>query len=337
MKKTAVIFSMALLMLAALSSFQAQAADNVQVLVWTANGGYHVEVKAFKGNATDWGYDILTQETGLVAADLEGIDILIVNAPDYVLTAEVDVIDTWFSAESDRGLWIVGESDYGGYWYPHGLNATHVGVNDIVMAVGGHIFIQDDAVNDEVMNDGSGYRVVASVPNLENSPAKTIMKGVENVSMHGPANVVAYSSYTGTGKNVTGVMDAEFDDIENCDWLIKTSPTGAVADQDFDDDAFWEGYAIGVNMSIPMAAIEWDLTESKNKLVATGESMFADYKNMFDVATRYRNNTALQNPEMTHNILDWFSGKLGAGAPGFEVMTAFIALAIIPAVARRRK
>ncbi len=336
MKKTAVIFSMALLMLAALSSFQAQAADNVQVLVWTSNGGYHVEVEALKGNATDWGYDINTLETGLNATVLEGIDILIVNAPDYVLTAEVAVINTWFGAESDRGLWVVGESDYGGYWYPHGLNTTHVGVNDVVMAVGGHIFIQDDAVNDEVMNDGSGYRVVASVPNLDDNPAKYIMKGVENISMHGPANVVAYKSYTGTGRNVTGVMDKEFDD-HDYQWLIKTSSTGAVADQDFDDDAYWEGYAVGVNESIPMAACEWDLTDSKNKLVLTGESIFADYKNMFDIATRYRNNTALQNPEMTHNILDWFSGKLSMGAPGFEIMTVFIALAIIPAIARRRK
>jgi hypothetical protein len=293
MKKTAVIFSMALLLLAALSSFQAEAADNVQVLVWSGNGAYHVEVEFLKGNATEWGYDVTTNEEGLVAADLEGIDILIVNAPDYVRTAEVDVIATWFGAEEDRGLWIAGESDYGGYWYPQGLNSTHVGVNHIVIAVGG-------------------------------------------LSMHGPANVVPYKSYSGTGRNVTGVV-AEWDDLDTADWLLKTSTTGSVADQDFDDDAFWEGYPIGENMSLPMAACEWDLGDSNNKLVLTGESMYADYKNMFGPDTRYRNNTLLQNIQMTNNVFDWFAGTLSTGAPGFEIMTVFIALAIIPAVKRRRK
>ncbi|MHA2389658.1 MAG: hypothetical protein ACXACW_13145, partial [Candidatus Hodarchaeales archaeon] len=275
MKKKAIIFSMAILMLAALSSFQAQAADNVQVLVWSGNGAYHVEVEFLKGNATDWGYDVTSNTEEMNASVLEGIDILIVNGPDYVKTAEIDVISTWFAAAEDRGLWVAGESDYGGYWYPQGLNATHQGVNHVILAIGGHIFIQDDAVNDAVMNDGAGYRPLPNIPNLDNAPAKHIMKGVENVSMHGPANVVAYSSWTGTGRNVTGTMDPEFDDIENCDWLIKTSTTGSVADQDFDDDVYWEGYAIGENLSIPMAAIEWDLTESKNKLVVTGESIYA--------------------------------------------------------------
>ncbi|MHA2109639.1 MAG: hypothetical protein ACW99R_18170, partial [Candidatus Hodarchaeales archaeon] len=267
---------------------------------------------------------------------LEGIDILIVNGPDYVKTAEIDVISTWFAAAEDRGLWVAGESDYGGYWYPQGLNSTHLGVNHVILAVGGHIFVQDDAVNDAVMNDGAGYRPVPNIPNLDTAPAKHIMKGVENVSMHGPSNVVPYSSHTGTAQNVTGVV-AEWDDIENCDWLIKTSTTGSVADQDFDDDGFWEGYPVGQNMSLPMAAIEWDLTESKNKLVVTGESMYADYKDMFGDIARYRNATALQNIQMTQNVLDWFAGTLSTGAPGFEIMTVFIALAIIPAIARRRK
>jgi len=333
MKRSIIVLGMALLFLSAFSSVPTQAADNVQVLVWSGNGAYHVEVEFLKGNATDWGYDVTTSEGEMNSSILEGIDILIVNGPDFVKTAEIDVIKTWTEAAEGRGLWIAGESDYGGYWYPQGLNSTFQGVNHIVVAIGGHIFVQDDAVNDAVMQDGAGYRPVPNTPNMEDPLAKLIMKGVENVTMHGPTAVIPYSSVTSAGLGTI----ADFNDLETATWLINTSVHGSVADQDFDDDAYWEGYPVGVNMSLTMAACEWDIGPNNSKLVVTGESMYADYKAMFGTETRYANNTALQNIQMTHNILDWFDGKIKVSAPGFEVLTAFIAIALLPAIVRRRK
>jgi hypothetical protein len=46
-----------------------QAATDYNVLVWSGNGAYHVEVELFKGNATDWGYKV-TNSTAMLTAGM---------------------------------------------------------------------------------------------------------------------------------------------------------------------------------------------------------------------------------------------------------------------------
>jgi hypothetical protein len=328
-----IVFSfLAILLFASLFSYAAAAkpSANKKVLVWSANAAPHVEVVAFTGNATAWGYDVSNTTETINASVLTGIDVLIVNGPGFLLNAELTAITTWFNGAAGRSIWVAGESDYGGYWIANGT-ATNPGVNHLLYEIGAHIYIQDDAVNDAVSQDGGGYRVIANTTNTIDSPAKTIMKNVHNVSMHGPTAVIAYSSVTAAGVGTV----ANFNAIENCEWLLNTSVYGSIADQDFDDDTVWEGFPVGINMSLTMAAIEWDLGTSNNKIVLTGESIFADYKNMFDRYTRYVV-SELQNIEMTENILDWLTGQLTT-APGFEFIPTFLVLAILPIAYKKRK
>jgi hypothetical protein len=320
------VFALGMLSLASAAPQQ-----NAKVLVWSANGAYHVEVTLFAGNATAWGYDVESSTDPLNASMLEGVSVLIVNAPDYVNgTAEVGIITTWFEAEAGRAIWVTADSDYGGYWYPWGTPTTPFGVNHVIEDIGGHVFIQDDAVSDADMNDGASYRVVASVPNAAEAPL--LMAGIENISMHGPTAVIPYSSVT----DGVGTV-ADWSNLATATWIMNSSDTAQIQDQDFDDEPKWEGYPVAVNMSLTMVGIEWDIGENNNKLVVAGESFFADYKLMFGTETRYRNNTALQNIELTHNLLDWSTGKLAlaGAAPGFEILTVLIALVAVPAVFRR--
>jgi hypothetical protein len=333
MKRTIVFSFLAVLLFASFFSFAAatgKPAANTKVLVWNGNGAYHVEVVAFTGNATGWGYDVTTADGEMNASVLTDIEILILNAQDYLNTTELTAIKTWFNGAEGRSLLVVADSDYGGYWLPNGTD-TNPGVNNLLYELGSHIFIQDDAVNDAVFNDGSGYRVVAAVPNTVDSPAKAIMSGVTNVSMHGPTAVVCYETPVANGENTLG----SFDNIENCQWLINSSEYGSIADQDYDDDVYWEGFPVGVNMSLTMAAIEWDVGTSNNKIACAGEAFFSDYKSMFGTEQRYANGTN-QNPEFTHNLLDWFTGKIPA-APGFEFLPTIFVLALIPIAYRKRK
>lgn len=207
--------------------------SNYFVLVWSANDAYHIEVELFKGNASDWGYTVLNSTATMTSDLLIGIDILIVNGPDYIYPYETEVIKTWFTEDSDRTLWIAGESDYGGYWSPAGTSTTPTGVNHLIKELGGHLYIQDDAVSDPISMDGASYRVLASVPNTDAAPAKFITRDVTHVSMHGPTAVIPYSSVTADGVGTVG----SFKDMNKVQWVISSSKTGSIQDQDFDDDA----------------------------------------------------------------------------------------------------
>jgi hypothetical protein len=283
--------------------------NDTTILVWSGNGAFHIEIEGFKANATRWGYTVASSTEELNASLLEGVDILIVNAPDFMLDIEIAAAVTWFNEARGRSIWVTGESDYGGYWYPHG-GITNKGVNHLLMDIGAHIFIQDDAVNDAEMNDGAGYRPLPNVPNTVDEEAKLIMDSeygkVQTTYMHGPTAVIPYSSVSFDGLGTV----TSFSALDKCVWLVNTSSTGSIADQDFDDDPYWEGYPLWVNMSLTMAAAEWDIGENMGKVVCTGESIFADYKYMFGYKALYRLDTPLQNIALTHALLDWLSGKL---------------------------
>ncbi|MFW9905520.1 MAG: Heimdall-CTERM domain-containing surface protein [Candidatus Thorarchaeota archaeon] len=333
-----------LLLALGLSTFTpTQAAGEGTVLVWSGNGALHVEVDLFKGNASAWGYTVKNSTAQMTASLLTGVDVLILNAPDYIFQNESDVIKTWFNGASDRTIWITSDSDYGGYWYPWGVNATPIGVNHIVKAIGGHVYVQDDAVSDPVSMDGASYRVLANTPNTDDDPAKFINRKIETISMHGPTAVVPYKSVTADGVGTVG----KYSSMNKVQWVINSSTTAQIQDQDFDDDTKWEGYPIAKNMSMSMVAIEWDLGTKNNKLVVAGESFFADYKLMFGTECRYANKTGTNEPlpidniPFTHQLLDWSVGSLDTSpltaAPGFEILTVFLAFTVAIAFLKRRR
>jgi len=274
--------------------------DGINVLVWSGNGSAHYNITNFIANASEWGYDVINIRNEINDSILSGIDILIINSVDYINYTEKIAIDSWYVANNGRSIWITGDSDYGGYWSPSGTE-TDEGVNDLLREIGAHIYFQDDAVEDVVSNDGAYYRVIANEPNQLEVPAEIIMTNIKNISMHGPTAIIPYSEVIGSSGSVTS-----FDSLDTCQWLINSSETARVVSYDIDNDTFWEGYPLEVNMSVTMAAIEWDLGGTSNKLVLTGEAIFTDYKDMFGYKSR-NTNVTIQSIEMTRRILDWFS------------------------------
>jgi hypothetical protein len=256
-----------------------------------------VEDNLGSGNDNNvWGYEVFTT-TYLDDFVLANAEILILNAPDYMSTADDAAVTTWWNV-GGKTLWVTADSDYGGYWNPKDLN-------ELIVDLGGHIIMFDDAVSDPVSQDGASYRVVA---NTTQSALGVDMSAIQNISMHGPTGVAPWNGPNHGNKTTSPGANVTWGALANANWIVNSSKYAMVQDQDGDDDDVWEGPKPLVNWSIAMVGVEDNLgSGNDNKMVVAGESFFADYKDMFGYDTRYANDTALQNIDLTHELLTWSS------------------------------
>ena len=270
------------------------------VYVWNGNGAYHTSIEGLKTNASGWGYDIFAS-TFWVDIILEMTDILVLNSQDFLTDYDVWVIEHWWNT-GNRTLWVVGDSDYGGYWYPTDLN-------ELIVNLGGHIIMVDDAISDPVSNDGASYRVVCNVTN-DDSAWDTLLRtpytpDIVNTSFHGPTYVAPWTGTISGNKTLEPAAMVEWDDLQYADWIINTSIYAQVQDQDGDDDDVWEDNVPLSNGSVAMLAVEDNLGPwTDSKLVVAGEAFFSDYKEMFGYIQRYANGSN-QNINLTRALLDW--------------------------------
>ncbi|MHA1971620.1 MAG: hypothetical protein ACTSW1_01435, partial [Candidatus Hodarchaeales archaeon] len=269
------------------------------VYVWSGNGAYHTSVEGFIKNATTWGFDVFAS-TFWVDIILEMSDILILNAPDFLTDYDVWVINYWWNT-GNRTIWFVGESDYGGYWNPADLN-------ELAVDLGSNVIIVDDAISDPVSQDGASYRVVANTTNVANwGPLLTQWSpDVTNISMHGPTYLAPWTGdNTGNVTSNPAGSQAKWSDLTYADWIVNSSKYATVQDQDGDDDDVWEGAAPLTNGSFAMVAAQWNVGPwTESKMIFSGESIFADYKDMFGYVARYANHT-IQNINLTRGLLGW--------------------------------
>ncbi|MHA2253763.1 MAG: hypothetical protein ACXAD7_25610, partial [Candidatus Kariarchaeaceae archaeon] len=268
-----------------------------RIVVFSGNGAYHTSVEGFKTNASVWGYEVYSTMF-LNDAVLANAEILILNAPDFMTPADNATVKKWFDM-GGKALWVIGESDYGGYWSPADLN-------ELIVNLGGSVILVDDAVSDPVSQDGASYRVIANVTNPDPTWDNLLRTGwspdIRNISMHGPTAVAPWTGGAHGNKTTNVGANTTWDNLPNADWLINSSKYAAIQDQDGDDDDVWEGPTPLVNASVAMVAIE---TVGTNKMVYAGESFFADYKEMFGKVARYVNHTGLHNINLTKSLVEW--------------------------------
>ncbi|MHA1973178.1 MAG: hypothetical protein ACTSW1_09305 [Candidatus Hodarchaeales archaeon] len=272
---------------------------NPIVTVFSGNGAYHTAIEGFKANATTWGYTVLSLNS-LTYGSLIFTDILILNAPDYLTDSDKEVITDWWNT-GNRTIWFVGESDYGGYWNPADLN-------ELAVDLGSNIIIVDDAISDPVSQDGASYRVIANTTNSDPTWDNVLRQWspeITNITMHGPTYVAPWTG-DNTG-NVTSNPGAQvtWASLPNADWIVNSSKYATVKDQDFDDGDVWEGVAPLSTGSFAMVATQWNVGPWINsKVIFSGESIFADYKDMFGHTARYAGCT-IQNINLTRGLLEW--------------------------------
>ncbi|MHA1977488.1 MAG: hypothetical protein ACW98I_11345 [Candidatus Hodarchaeales archaeon] len=269
------------------------------VLVFNGNGADHVIVDNFVGNATVWGYNVLSA-TVLTANVLEVTEILILNGNDFLTEGEIALITLWWN-KGGKSIWFIGENDYGGLWNPASLNRLSV-------RLGLNMILQDDAISYGVMCNCNEFPIPLQIANETNlvNDALIDMTGIENISLSGPTLVVPYAG----DAEGNGTMPT-FDSIASVDWLMNYSAAAEVYDQDFDNDIYWEGiprYTVGQCTAV---AVEWNAgPNNDSKAVFAGESFFADYKGMFGTELRNHNKTAIQNIQLTETLLNFCADGL---------------------------
>jgi PGF-CTERM protein len=276
-----------------------------RVVVFNGNGAYHTSIDGLTTNASVWGYEVISVNY-LNDAALTNAEILILNGPDFLSAADKAVVTTWWGL-GGKTLWYAADSDYGGYWNP-------ADINELVVDLGGDIILVDDAISDPVSQDGASYRVVANTTNAVDfgglingySPAIT------NVSMHGPTYVAPWTGDNTGNVTANPAGQAKWTDVAGANWIINSSKYATVQDQDGDDDDVWEGVAPLSNGSLAMVAVQ-DGLAGGNKMVAAGESFYADYKEMFGYLARYANHS-IQNINLTHGLLKWSYDPVNAPA-----------------------
>lgn len=307
--------------------------ENPKILVHNGAGAYaaSTDIDSFTGNATNWGYTIVDVKS-VNSSVLKDIDILILNQNDLINKSEIDPIVDWWEKGHSKTVWIAGDSDYNGYF-------DYYTLNNLTIALGGNIILQDDALQDDENNDASAYRVLSNITNPDYSE---IVSGITQVITHSPCPVAPYDG-TYNGLETT---NPTWDDLPNTDWILNTSKAGRCLDQDNDlkdsPTAIWEGYPILEPDSIgswTTLAVQWNMgSENKSKLIVCGEPIFSDYKLQFGSVSEYGNATT--NDKLVKNLLAWGTPEAApAASPGFETITLLGAMTVLSAIViiRRRR
>ncbi|MHA2202715.1 MAG: hypothetical protein ACW991_03420 [Candidatus Hodarchaeales archaeon] len=301
MRKIRIFIPISILFLFLVTSINDVGAKKVEIpniLVHNGSGAYH-RTGNLTDLAEDWGYEV-TEVKSVNDSILKNADILVLNANDLLYNDESDWILDWWEDGYSKTAWIAGDSDYKSYFLPGKLNT-------LIVEMGGHIILQDDAISDPESNDGASYRVLSNVinPNYDDN----ITKGVNLVVTHIPCPVAPYDGeFNGKGDFLT------WDYLKNADWILNSSPAAQILDQDFDDDNIWEGYPPLANGSFTTLGVEWGLgSEGLSKLIVSGEAIFSDGQSMF--ADKSRNEKIdIQSIEFVQNLLMW-------GTPEIEEFT----------------
>ncbi len=266
-----------------------------RVFVFNGHNAFDDSVEGFKSNASAWGFEVVVMDL-LDPYLLAESDILILNGNGWgnrvsFTPVELDVILRWW-AYGNRTIWFAGDSDYGGYWNPSMFN-------NLSLALGGQMIIQDDSIHDGIPIDGLHGYAIANVTNSL-GPIANLTSGVNDLFYRRSTVIAPYSG----GLDGINTMP-KWTDLPYTDWIVNSSQSGEIVDQDFDADNVWEGYPTFTLGSWTLTAVQWHLGPWNNsRLIMSGESIFADYKNMFAYTTPYLP-YPIDNIPFVHNLLNW--------------------------------
>ncbi|MHA2363500.1 MAG: hypothetical protein ACXAC7_06055 [Candidatus Hodarchaeales archaeon] len=227
-------------------------------------------------HALSWGFNVILNNDNISSTDLIDVDILIIPiAISNYTNDSLIAISNWF-ASGNKGIWVAGDSDYGGY------PQFAIRANNVLNAVNSSIFMEQGEIESDNNFGGGRYRVSGTVYNTNGSNAKFITSGLPYQGekamalFHGPTDVI--------GKNHTNgeYVDLITTDLPNVEWVVKatnstfnpaTSASEAEAriHQEFDEGDF-------VLMALQHSAGP----AGNGKIIASGSDIFSDYKNQFN-------------------------------------------------------
>ncbi|MHA2294466.1 MAG: Heimdall-CTERM domain-containing surface protein [Candidatus Hodarchaeales archaeon] len=295
MKKTyllAMVFGFALL----LSSIPISAKSAADETVVVDIGQYdYDDLEHFLDTLEDWGYTVTehnSTKTEYSSTVLTGADVLVLPALTKNLSsASVDAIAAWFEGGS-KNLWVSGDSDYGDE------NATKAAsFNRVLEAIDANIFVEATSIESDT-NFGAAYRVRPTLYSTTTEAAKLVMDAPHTSSeFHGPAAVI--------GKNSTGhyiaIEDTQPTDVEV---VIKTATNSIVNKKSAASGSIYGIHDQGDEGSFVMMALQ--TFTGGSKLVVTGESIFSDYKHMFEDPGEL--GIPQDDAYIVYNTFLWFTG-----------------------------
>ena len=226
--------------------------------------------------------------------------LLIPNSNTSYTTAELNVINDWFTSEGARLLWVAGDSDYAGAFVPQ-VN------NEILAKIGANLRISADSVGDSEYNDGAFYRVAVQTPVSDGKLNSILTEDVSSVIMHGSCSVLGYQN--------NAIVDLTQNSITDVEVIMKTSIEAYSLDLDSSVGEFDYYSSNQINDSYPMMAIQ--NKGNQKYVIVSGEVIFSDYRRMYDLFTHsgFWNGGIHDGKTLVDNVLAWFGREVGEASP----------------------
>ncbi len=218
----------------------------------------------------------------------EDTNVLIIPASTTMYTStKLEAIKDWFNEDNvARLLWVAGDSDYGGYFLQESTNA-------VLAEVESNLRMGAESISDTVSNDGASYRVIANDSQDNGDINAIITDGVDGCLFHGSTAILGYT---------TTVVDLRTTSIDGVEIIMKSSAHALAQDGDGSHTEFDFYEYTGATGAYPMMAIED--TGNYKYIIASGECIFSDYKQMYSDETEYGQNNG--GEKLVNNALIWF-------------------------------
>ncbi len=318
-----VLFALLFSMVAATNA--AEDAAPIKIIIDAAHETAHSgEMEDLPAKLEAWGYTVEMVTDEITSGVLSDAKILIVPMPMRPIYSqeELDAVAEWFDA-GNVAIWVAGDSDYDG---PEYVPAT----NTILEKIGSNILIENASVEEpnELYNDGSAYRVVASSWNAD-SPIAT---GVSKEVFHGPTFLY--------GVKNGDAVDLATAKIDNVTWIAKSSPEAIIVSPHL-SPIMTPGYEAGSSGTfVFMASQDHAGADESSKIVVTSEAIFTSYKFMNTDGPSEKGNHELQGETLLKNAIEWMeleSEESGSNTTMYAGIAVVVIIIIAAAAFAMRK
>ena len=310
-----VLFALLFSMVAATSA--ADDAAPIKIIIDAAHETAHNgDMEDLPTKLESWGYTVEMVTDEITSDVLSDAKILIVPIPmgSIYSQEELDAVAEWFDA-GDVAIWVAGDSDFDGPEYVPAANA-------ILEKIGSSILIENASIEEpnEMYNDGSAYRVVASFWNAD-SP---IAAGVSKEVFHGPTFLY--------GVKEGDAVDLATTKIDNVTWIAKSSPEAVIVSPHL-SPIMTPGYEAGsTGTFVFMASQDKAGADKSSKIIVTTEAIFTSYKFMNADGPSEKGNHELQGETLLKNTVEWMELET-EDAGSNTMMYAGIAVVVIVIIA----
>ncbi|MHA1912031.1 MAG: hypothetical protein ACTSYA_10075 [Candidatus Kariarchaeaceae archaeon] len=288
--------------------------DGKTITIDTTFGAYHTDFDYITANMTSYGATVtLLNETFSIEDDP---DALLIAEPDLAFNESAADIVSWFE-KGAKVLWVSSDSDYAGLYLP-------TAANDLLELLGAHVRIAAESFEDQESSDDSAYRLIANETGTSVA-AVEITAGVNQVVFHGPTAIIGYDD---------GLVDLRTTDIENVDVIMSTSAAAYPLDSDLSATIydFYSGITT-LNGTYPILVME---EIGGSFLIVSGESTFADYKNMYGLISEKGRPT--EGATLVDQLLNYaFENGSVDEAPSFTLVASIVGLGLMAVLVRRRR